>query len=103
MFQTRVTTMPKQQQFFQRALCAVALVAMFSAGSVAAQPHVNTPAPAATTADAGATQEKLLTLLRVSPTLSAVVANDPALLSNQDYVSHNNPELAQFLQEHPEV
>jgi hypothetical protein len=98
-----MTTMPKQQQFFQRALCAIAMVAAISAGSAGAQPHANTPAPATTTADAGATQEKLLTLLRVSPTLSAVVANDPTLLSNQDYVSHNNPELAQFLQEHPEV
>jgi hypothetical protein len=93
--------MPKQQQFFQRALCAIAIVAATSAVGAGAQPHVNTPA--ATTADAEATQEKLLTLLRVSPTLSAVVANDPTLLSNQDYVSHNNPELAQLLQEHPEV
>jgi hypothetical protein len=98
-----MTTMPKQQQFFQRALCAIAMMAAISAVSVGAQPHASTPAPAATTADAGATQEKLLTLLQVSPTLSAVVANDPTLLSNQDYVSHNNPELAQFLQEHPEV
>jgi hypothetical protein len=95
--------MPKQQQFFQRALCAIAMVAAISAIGAGAQPHANTPAPAATTADAGATQEKLLTLLRVSPTLGAVVANDPTLLSNQDYVSHNNPELAQLLQEHPEV
>jgi hypothetical protein len=98
-----MTTMPKQQQFFQRALCAIAMVAAISAVGAGAQPHANTPGPATTTADAGATQEKLLTLLRVSPTLSAVVANDPTLLSNLDYVSHNNPELAQFLQEHPEV
>ena len=84
--------MPKQQQFFQRALCAIAMMAAISAVSVGAQPHANTPAPAATTADAGATQEKLLTLLQVSPTLSAVVANDPTLLSNQDYAAHNNPQ-----------
>jgi hypothetical protein len=98
--------MPKQQQFFQRALCGIAMMAAVSAGSVCAQSHANTP-PATptvtTTADAGATQEKLLMLLRVSPTLSNVVANDPSLLSNQDYVSHNNPELAQLLQDHPEV
>jgi hypothetical protein len=102
-FQMRVTTMPKQQQFFQRVLCAIAMVAAISVGSAGAQAHANAPAAAATPGDAAATQEKVLTLLRVSPTLSAVVANDPTLLSNQDYVSHNNPELAQFLEEHPEV
>jgi hypothetical protein len=51
----------------------------------------------------GATQEELLKLLRVSPKLTMVVIRDPSLLANQDYVSHNNPALAQFLQEHPDV
>jgi hypothetical protein len=32
-----------------------------------------------------------------------VVSHDPSLLSNQDYVAHNNPQLAAFLAEHPEV
>jgi hypothetical protein len=31
------------------------------------------------------------------------VSHDPSLLSNQDYVSHNNPQLATFLASHPEV
>ncbi len=50
-----------------------------------------------------ATQEQLVKLLRVSPTLTEVVARDPSLLSNQEYVSRNNPELAKFLQSHPEI
>jgi hypothetical protein len=32
-----------------------------------------------------------------------VVAHDPSLLADQDYVSRNNPQLAQFLVIHPEV
>jgi hypothetical protein len=31
------------------------------------------------------------------------VAHDPSLLGDQEYVSRNNPELAQFLTAHPEV
>ena len=49
------------------------------------------------------TQEQLIKLLRLSPTLTSVVAHDPTLLSNQDYESRNNPQLAQFLVTHPEV
>jgi len=49
------------------------------------------------------TREQLLTLLRVSPTLTAVVASDPSLLGNQDYVAKTNPELAKFLGQHPEI
>ncbi len=50
-----------------------------------------------------ATQEQLLQLLRTSPTLTTVVAHDPSLLSNQEYVNKNNPQLAQFLIQHPDV
>jgi len=50
-----------------------------------------------------ATQEQLLKLLRLSPTLTEVVARDPSLLSDQEYVTRNNPELGQFLLTHPEV
>jgi hypothetical protein len=39
----------------------------------------------------------------MSPTLTEVVASDPTLLANQDYVSRNNPELEKFLQSHPEI
>jgi hypothetical protein len=53
--------------------------------------------------DVAAQQDELLQLLRVSPTLAEVVARDPSLLSNADYVSRNNPQLARFLQAHPEI
>ena len=48
-------------------------------------------------------QEQLITLLRMSPTLVQVVETDPALLADQSYVARSNPQLAQFLEEHPEV
>jgi hypothetical protein len=60
-------------------------------------------APATTETDSANTQEQLITLLRLSPTLTEVVQRDPSLLANQDYVSRTNPELAQFLQLHPEI
>jgi len=47
--------------------------------------------------------EQLLELLRMSPTLTHVVEVDPSLLSDQDYVARTNPQLAQFLAQHPEV
>jgi hypothetical protein len=53
--------------------------------------------------EVAASQEELLKLLRLSPTLTSVIEHDPSLLSNQDYVNHNNPQLGQFLINHPEV
>lgn len=64
-------------------------------------PAANAPVP--TNKDLAATQEQLIKLLRLSPTLTTVVARDPSLLANQEYVSRNNPQLAQFLASHPEV
>ena len=53
--------------------------------------------------DVAATQAELIRLLKLSPTLTTVVSHDPSLLANQDYVAKNNPQLAAFLTEHPEV
>jgi hypothetical protein len=39
----------------------------------------------------------------LSPTLAEVVARDPSLLANAEYVDRNNPELGRFLQAHPEI
>ena len=61
-----------------------------------------TAAPVVTISQ-GATQQKLLEMVRVSPTLAKVVAIDPSLLGDAEYVQKNNPDLAQFLVEHPEV
>lgn len=71
-------------------------------------PHAAAPAvPAAPVADqqadASELQEQLMELLRTSPTLTMVVARDPSLLSDQEYVERNNPDLAKFLATHPEV
>ena len=73
----------------------------------AAQTRPPTPprpvTPVATEKDLSATQEQLIKLLRESPTLTTVVEHDPSLLANQDYVRRNNPQLAQFLDSHPEI
>jgi len=53
--------------------------------------------------DIAVIQRQLIELLRLSPTLTTVVSHDPTLLSNQEYVSRNNPQLAEFLAAHPEV
>ena len=53
--------------------------------------------------DVAALQDQLLQLVRLTPTLAEVVARDPSLLSNADYVNRNNPQLARFLQAHPEI
>jgi len=62
-----------------------------------------TPVAVASDKDVASTQEELVRLLRLSPTLTTVVARDPSLLSNQEYVRRNNPQLALFLENHPEV
>src|ERR1700728_4276001 len=95
----------------------IALPALLCATLAAAQAPAARPAPAARGAQADysvaqpAPSEKdiqterheLLRLLRLSPTLTTVVSHDPSLLSNQDYVARNNPQLAAFLISHPEV
>ena len=96
-----------------RIVCSVALSGILMAGAAFAQSRPAVPAhlpttpeaPVAVTSDKdlAATQEELVRLLKLSPTLTTVVARDPSLLSNQDYVRRNNPQLAQFLENHPEV
>lgn len=87
---------------------AALLVALAPHSGAQTRPAVPVqPMPAAATApsdqDVAATQDQLIKLLRTSPTLTDVVSRDPSLLSDQQYVSRNNPELAQFLAAHPEV
>jgi len=53
--------------------------------------------------DLEATQKELIRLLKLSPTLTTVVAHDPTLLADREYVNRNNPQLADFLTAHPEV
>jgi len=68
----------------------------------AAAPRPNAT-PTASSKDVSALQDQLLELLRLSPTLAEVVARDPSLLANQEYVERNNPELAAFLRDHSEI
>jgi hypothetical protein len=88
-------------------LCAVLASAQTPARPLPARspaPAVSAPAAAPVSdSDLAATQKELIRLLRLSPTLTTVVSHDPTLLANQDYVSRNNPQLAQFLTSHPEI
>jgi hypothetical protein len=86
------------------AVAAAQTPAAKSAPAHQAAPVAVAPAvPELSNKDTAATQRQLIELLRLSPTLTTVVSHDPSLLSDQDYVSRNNPQLAAFLTAHPEV
>ncbi len=100
--------MHRQRRFMAMIQSVVAFLALFTAASAAqapraAQPDVAANAPQMSEKDVAAMQDELLKELRVSPTLAEVVAHDPSLLSNAEYVNRNNPELGRFLQAHPEI
>ena len=86
----------------------IAFLALFTAVGAAQAPRATQSAVGATPSqmsekDLAALQDQFLQVLRVSPTLAEVVARDPSLLSNTEYVNRNNPELGRFLQAHPEI
>jgi hypothetical protein len=86
----------------------VVLFILFSAVSSAQAPRSTPQATAPTSPqlsekDVASLQDELLQLLRISPTLAEVVARDPSLLANAEYVNRTNPELGRFLQAHPEI
>jgi hypothetical protein len=99
--------MHKQRWYTAMVQAIVAALMLFTAVSAAQAPRAAQPAPNAaqqmSEKDVSALQDQLLQLLRVSPTLAEVVAHDPSLLSNAEYVNRNNPELGSFLQAHPEI
>lgn len=92
-------------------LCATLAVAQTPAAPSHAAAPARQPAPVTATTpetpvsdrELATTQKELIRLLRLSPTLTTVVSHDPTLLSDQVYVSRNNPELAQFIAAHPEI
>lgn len=99
-----------KRQVVYRLLSAVAMTAlMLSSLGMAQKTPASATAPVAGTApvpnerDVAEMQSELIHLLRLSPTLTTVVSHDPSLLSNQEYVARNNPQLAAFLAAHPEV
>jgi len=73
------------------------------AGSNTKSGTSNNALPRLTAEDVETTREQLFKLLRISPKLTAVIARDPSLLGDEPYVARNNPELEQFLQNHPEI
>jgi hypothetical protein len=86
-------------------MCAAGVLSLAAVPVAAVENHA-APASAAQTPtdqDVAATQEQLLKLLRLSPVLTTVVARDPSLLADQNYVARNNPELAQFIASHPDI
>jgi len=91
-------------------LTALLLSGIFTAAAPAAlaqpKPTVQ-PASAAVAApsedEVAAIRGQALNLLRMSPTLTQVVETDPNILADQEYVTRANPQLAQFLVQHPEV
>jgi hypothetical protein len=103
-------------RIIRRVIISIAAPALLAGTQIAAQTRPVAPAkpaqpappaapvaPVPTDRDVANTQTELIKLLRLSPTLTTVVARDPSLLSNPDYVAKNNPQLAEFLVIHPEV
>lgn len=86
-------------------LAALALLLTAAAPPAFSQPKTAPAAAAAAPSDDEliATRQQLLALLRTTPTLQNVVATDPSLLADQEYVTRTNPQLATFLALHPEV
>jgi hypothetical protein len=101
--------MNRRTRFIPWIFCAAAIIGLACPHLATAQTRSAEPkpsaaaAPALTDQDAAAIQDQLIQLLRTSPVLTSVVARDPSLLSDQAYVTRNNPELAQFLVSHPDV
>jgi hypothetical protein len=101
--------MNKQRRILGWALSAVtAIVVVLGSAGAAGQgategkPQQALAAPLSDQ-DLATMQDQLLQLLRTSPKLTTVVARDPSLLADQEYVTRNNPQLAQFLVQHPEI
>ncbi|HKR86518.1 MAG TPA: hypothetical protein VJS37_20320 [Terriglobales bacterium] len=74
-----------------------------SARAYAPQRPPASPASSSLDEDIQPTREQLIRLLRMTPKLTSVVARDPSLLADDQYVAANNPALGQFLHQHPEV
>ena len=100
--------MQKQRRYKVMVRLVVAFLALLTGVSAAqaprtAQTPLAAPPPQMSEKDLAVLQDQLLQELRISPTLAEVVARDPSLLSDQEYVNRNNPQLGRFLQAHPEI
>lgn len=96
--------MEKNQRWLAVIVLAVAAVLLSSPAGFAQGPRTQAAVPTQVSEkDVAALQDQLLQLLRVTPTLAEVVARDPSLLGNAEYVNRTNPQLGQFLHAHPEI
>ncbi len=106
--------MQKRRWYVQGAILSMfPLLVLFPGTRLSAQPAPAPPGgkePSAgaafspvNEAELSSAREQLFKLLRMTPKLTSTVAVDPSLLGDQEYVSRNNPELARFLQAHPEI
>jgi hypothetical protein len=96
----------RQHRSIKVLIALIAVLAALAGAAVGQAPRAETPAASSaqlSDKDVAALQDQLLQLLRVTPTLAEVVARDPSLLSNAEYVSRTNPQLERFLQAHPEI
>ena len=94
--------MGKNQRWLPVVVAIVALLSAVGFAQGARNSQVAAPAQVSEK-DVAALQDQLLQLLRVTPTLAEVVARDPSLLGNAEYVNRTNPQLGQFLHAHPEI
>ncbi len=97
-------------KMFGRGLLGVVWVGLAALGPVTVQAQRVKEAPAGVAqaaavpeTDPVVTQQGLIKLVRLSPTLVEVLERDPSLLGDEAYVGRVNPELAQYVVAHPEV
>src|SRR5215467_14876206 len=96
----------RKRHLFTVLIALIAVITVYVSTAASQSPRAETPAVNASQLsdkDVAALQDQLLQLLRVTPTLAEVVAHDPSLLSNTEYVSRTNPQLERFLQAHSEI
>ena len=97
-------------KMFGRGLLGVVWVGLAALGPVTVQAQrvkeasvVAAQAAVVPETDPVVTQQGLIKLVRLSPTLVEVLERDPSLLADEAYVGRVNPELAQYVVAHPEV
>jgi len=96
----------RKRRSFTVLMSLIAVLSALSTRAAGQSPRAETPAVNSSQLsekDVAVLQDQLLQLLRVTPTLAEVVARDPSLLSNAEYVGRTNPQLERFLQAHPEI
>ncbi len=97
--------MSKHRGLTAAALFIVSFLILLTSHTAAQTARTAPPAtePQVSEKDVSTLQDELLNIVKLSPTLAEVVAHDPSLLSNSEYVNRMNPELGRFLQAHPEI